>query len=214
MKAIVKLARAAIVAVAALCSPAALAGFVDQGSTTLDTYTNLLWLDMSYSQGTSAQSILNGTDPAHLLDAGWSFASISQIETLFTDAGMSAPFVGFGTSSQYAPAYSLVTMLGETYSYSPGDGTTTHGIQAFSADGTSATDLYTPYAYYCTECSGGMGIGAAGSLPPFTVPSGVHMSSWLVMETVPEPGTFAMLLGGLGLMGFVMRRRRGNALAG
>ena len=47
--------------------------------------------------------------------------------------------------------------------------------------------------------------GTAPGAPPFLLLDGVSM-----VATVPEPETWAMLLGGLGLVGFVARRRRVN----
>ena len=203
MKLNVDFGRAVLVAILALGSPAALAALVDQGATTLDTDSNLLWLDMSNTLNRSAQSILGGA--GGFLAAGWSFATIAQIDTLFTDAGMSGPFDGTGTSGNYLPAQSVVSLLGETYSFSGPVGTT-HGIQAFSAEGTSATDLYTPFVYYTDTINVGTAIS-----PAFTTPSFVAnptLGSWLVKTaSVPEPGTGALLLGGLGLLAWQARRR-------
>jgi hypothetical protein len=192
----------ALFAFIVLASPPSRAALLDQGDTTLDTDTNLLWLDMSHSVGVSAQSILDGTDPGALAAAGWSFASLSQIASLLENAGMSGPFDGTQSPWNFASAASIVSLLGATY----GD-----SIQAFASEGPGEPFLYTPVVATCALC----GVGGA-DLPGPAVPSsafGAWMGSWLVMEApvaapVPEPETYAMLLAGLGLIGFVAHRRK------
>jgi len=193
---------AALFGIVVLGSPASQAALLDQGDTMLDTDTNLLWLDMSHSVGISAQSILEGTDPGALAAAGWSFASLSQIASLLKNAGMSGPFDGTQSPWNYAPAASIVSLLGATYADS---------IQAFASEGPGTPFLYTPVVATCALC----GVGGA-DLPGPTVPSGAFgdwMGSWLVKDApiaspIPEPKTYATLFAGLGLLGFMAQRRK------
>lgn len=62
--------------------------------------------------------------------------------------------------------------------------------------------------------AGGGGPGSGGSGPGGGSPGGggtVSPPTVEVPSAVPEPGTWAMLLLGMGLCGFTMRRRRGSA---
>jgi len=187
-----------------LTSPAGHAQLIDQGGTTLDPITNLLWLDTSSTVGISAQSILNGTDSGNLLAAGWSFASVSQIGTLLTDAGLTGPFDGSLSSGNFAAASSFLSLLGATG---------TGFIQAFSADSPGAGLLNTP-SVLAIDFGGGTGVGGADLLGP-GVPTTVANStigSWLVMSgpvaPVPEPEIYAMMGIGLGVLGWLGRRKK------
>jgi len=53
----------------------------------------------------------------------------------------------------------------------------------------------------------------SGTLGNYTF-SGDHQDQLYMMTPVPEPETYAMLLAGLGLMGFVARRRKSRGLQG
>jgi len=192
-----------------LASPAGRAQLVDQGNMTLDPVTNLLWLDMSFSVGVSADSILNGTDPNNLLAAGWSFASLSQIQTLVQDAGMFFPGL---SSANFAPATTFLSLFGETQ---PGS------IQAYSSDAPPASTctscLWTPNVLAITFPDG-TGIGGADipGPPPFgpnATFGSPNTGSWLYMPApapvaaVPEPEIYAMMGLGVGLLGWLKRRK-------
>ena len=190
-------------------SPGGHAQLIDQGGTTLDPITNLVWLDMSASVGISADSILNGTDPGNLLAAGWSFASLSQIQTLVVDAGMTFPGL---SEPNFAPATTFLSLFGETQ---PGS------IQAYSSESpaTCVNCLYTPNVL-TVDFGNGTGIGGADipGPPPFDnnkTFGSPNTGSWLYMSAapvaaVPEPEIYAMMGVGLGVLGWLGRRKKFN----
>jgi len=191
-----------------VAAPAGHAQLIDQGGTTLDPLTNLLWLDTSSTVGISAQSILTGTDSGNLLAAGWSFASVSQIDTLLTSAGLIGPFNGGLSSQNFAAASSFLSLLGATG---------TGFIQAFSSDQPSPGFVNSP-SVLAIDFGGGSGVGGA-DLPGPPVPITVvnpTIGSWLVMSNpvappvaaVPEPEIYAMMGIGLGMLGWLRRRKK------
>lgn len=194
-----------LVLAAAFCPQMASATLVDQGQTTFDTATGLEWLDMSQSVGISAQSIIAGTDPNNLGDAGWILATVAQITTLATNAGIAEPFDGTLTPSNYPGANLLIALLGRTGQ------TNLNFIQAFSADAPPSPPgfLQTPVVLAsitdCPACFGG-----ADFRPFLIVPADVTnptIGNWLVRSApIPEPNALALVA--LALAGLGVARRR------
>jgi len=61
------------------------ATLIDQGGTTLQTSANLEWLDLSATAGLSINAILGGA--GNFINDGWQFATFSQVDALFAEAG-------------------------------------------------------------------------------------------------------------------------------
>ena len=85
------------------------------------------------------------------------------------------------------------------------------GSGAF-AFGISTTHLYAPGTYEAV-----MSFDAVGSFPSGSgfmapqIPTGFHQQQAFSITVVPEPETYALMLAGLGLLGFVARRRKQKA---
>jgi PEP-CTERM motif len=105
------LAALASIAVLALAAPAhaTLIGETVGGqSVTLDTATNLQWLDASNTLGLSSNAALADF-------AGYQLATLSEVEQLFEDAGVPAADVPNGADTNPAPGDLLVSTLGYSY---------------------------------------------------------------------------------------------------
>lgn len=86
------------------------------GSATLDTATNLQWLDLSVTKNQSKATI------DALLGSTYSpyrYATASEVETLFSDAGIAitgsnplAPLGGSDPVANYAPALAFLNQFG------------------------------------------------------------------------------------------------------
>lgn len=120
---------------------------------------------------------------------------------------MPADFVGVTSvtvSNDNAPG--LLITGGMFSLYSNADGIVGNGDDAlvggaWAFDGTTGTTQHTvaiaPGDYYYAVS--GMGAGIAGQ--------GAYIIS-SQLQPIPEPETYGMLLGGLGLLGFMLRRRK------
>lgn len=158
------------------------AEFTKSGDVLQDTDTGLEWLEMSRSVGISAETIIAGTDPEHLASQGWIHASLEQIDTLFTNAGI----VGYGgqSHSNFEGANLLISQLGATGAF--GDSTF---IQAFSGDGPLGSEppsLFTPVVITSSGTFGG------ADFPGPPVPSFVQnpsIGNWLV-RPISSPADF------------------------
>jgi len=76
---------AAALILSAATAKSALA-LVDQGDTTFDPNTGLVWLDLTFTQGQSYNSILNGAG-GFTTSLGYRFASVAEVNQLFVNAG-------------------------------------------------------------------------------------------------------------------------------
>lgn len=147
------------------------------GNVLQDTDTGLEWLEMSLTLMKSPDSIIAGTDPNRLVSQGWAHASLEQIRTLLLHAGITEPFNGSQSTSNFGGADRIISLLGSTGSY--GDSVS---IQAFAGEGPMQM-LFTPVVIASNTPTGPVG-GAVLPGPP--VPSSVaapNIGNWLVRST-------------------------------
>jgi CxxC motif-containing protein (DUF1111 family)/beta-glucanase (GH16 family)/predicted lipoprotein with Yx(FWY)xxD motif len=88
---------------------------IDNGDTTIDTTSDLEWLDLTLTQGISAQDVLAGHG-GYIAD-GWTFATVEEVCTLFEALGDDTTnCIAGATSVQMDPnnAEILVNLLGST----------------------------------------------------------------------------------------------------
>ena len=82
------------------------------GNVVQDSNTGLEWLIMSQTVNKSPDQIKAGA--YGLKAAGWAHATISQIETLFLNAGMTGPFNGISSPWNFDAANHLIALFGNT----------------------------------------------------------------------------------------------------
>lgn len=166
------------------------ADLVDRGSSVLDTDTGLEWLKMDETKGLSAYQIAIEKEGGFYND-GWVHATVDQIETLFENAGIQAPFDGTQSMDGFDGANQLINLLGST-------GSSGNSIQAFSGPvpeppyGSPPPLLPTPVVITFSGTHGG------ADLPGPSVPLDVEsptIGNYLVREAVApididiKPGT-------------------------
>jgi len=174
----------------------------------------------SYSGATNAPPSTNWHDDT----LGGTFATVFLKNTTNTyttflggdgwspQAGAEAGGIYYGWPSKYAStiqnAYALIFVPDSVSTLAPGGSLTLNWNEA-----TSSGDLGLAYTSYADCAPGGM-MGAVCMSSWSVAAYGVvgTMSGYPLKQTitaaVPEPETYAMFMAGLGLMGFIARRRR------
>lgn len=191
----------AVCAVVALSAHAAQAALVDEGQYTLDTDTNIEWLNLTLTQGVSYDSILAGQ--GGWTAAGWQFATLTQFEQLATAyigppincGNFPCPGGGF-SEAYYLAAASVVSALGATYTSDGEDaqGFLTGGLLEGRV-GAGTQNAYIPDGEWLTVSS-----GDAAQTGDFLVRSGDYVAT-------PEPQTLVMMLMGVAGLWFAGRRQ-------
>ena len=133
-----------------------------------------------------------------------------ELQQMFQISADTSRFVGWFTFHENG---GVITALTTTSGVDFGDG------QSFSNSGTSVSvnHTYAPGSFTAV-----MTLSAIGEWrdttsftnngePPLIVPINFNFQKSLVVSHMPEPETYAMLLAGLGLLGFMARRRKQNA---
>ena len=184
------LSRVLLITSLVMCSCMVNAALIDNGDTTTDTDTGLIWLDLTETIGLSVHDFL--ADTGGYLSSGWSLALGSQVDTLFVNAGAPDP-------SDAAVIDLLLSLLGQT---GENDGAFGQGF-ADNGSGTFSLPLY--WAWNNRPAING---SENCCYPPERAE--VWLGLYLVMPTViPLPA--AVWLFGSGLIGLIGLARRKKA---
>lgn len=214
-----------------LAAISANAAIIEHGAYFTDTTDNLDWLNNTPLAGQSYNSVLGGF--GGYTTAGWRIATTSELTSLLGNYVM--PFTAISypwTSSSDAPgtydsAYNLIELLGINVAFgSPPDPRSTLGRYRTDLTGISTQGVYDDgdssmvgvfnLSAYTYPGSTSSPTALVQIFPNSNYPDDFHgqnVSVMLVRTTaittaVPEPETYAMLLTGLGIIGFMTRRRK------
>ncbi len=190
------------------------------GFITLDTGTGLEWLDLTQTVGQSYNDVAAGFSDISKIQFGFSFANMSQVGELYTNAGL-VDFSGAWLEANASGALLLNDVLGCLF---------TCNQFAKSVQGLAELDVFDPLRASVSTVSWARFQGADPTTPAGVV-SGLYdvqfksniagsgfLSYYLVRQTplsvVPLPATLPLFGTGLAVMGFIgWRRKRKMATA-
>jgi hypothetical protein len=171
-------------------------------SLTIDTRTQLAWLNLSKSAGLSYNQALADTAPGGIF-SGYRFATIDEVLGLYSSAGI--PGTGY-YPLDYAPIQSLISLVGPTGVIDGWPAISGITGSNFGSPGQPILDtsqIYVfggnPTFYYLVSGNGFSDF----QFGPDTAYAGE--GNWLVKE-VPEPSACSMTIGGLIGLAFAKRR--------
>ncbi len=192
-------------ATALLAGGVANAALVKQGQFTLDTATNLEWVDLTATQGLSVDQVLGGA--GGWVGQGFQYASFGQVGQLLNDAGYAGSTADYSTMRLVADNTSANAFLGDFGSTSPPN--FTFGFMApFPCGRTIGEDtVCTDYVQINANGNGDMGYAIPDS-GPFGISVGRDYVGSFLVRSVPEPDACATMLAGLGLLAALVRRKR------
>ena len=194
------------------------------GLLTLDSQTGLRWLDVSATQGLSANQILAGA-------GGWNshfrYATYAELSALFEHAGLPTSPGGKVAVSPDPAMYSAASAfnalintagagaspISQTDGFYPTTGSSIGFLRVHAsqdASSTFATYSYIeapPGKYGGGAGDKGFGGGAGGKYAGWSYDTYSPKTGSMLVLAVPEPQPWALLLAGLGLIAGVARRR-------
>jgi len=206
-----KAAAASLILLAVMLPKVADATLIDHGSFTTDTVTGLDWLDMTASVNMSYVGVSTQLGPSGTF-AGYRYATVNEVESLWTDAGIipgtpepCTPSPACFAANVSSPAVqNLTALMGDTWPASYGfQGMIGLTSTPYSAPAWPGCD---PYLCYVTP-----ELRLYQSIPSEAlVIEGLRnyiadpaYGSWLVRPTsVPEPGSLVMLASALACLSF------------
>ena len=197
-------------------------GTFGNGSITIDTATNLAWLDLSITTGISFNDISNELGVGGIY-SGYRFASPEEVFSLFLEAlipdiNSAGNFGHYGTLANAEPALSLIELLGASYQVKI-SGVTLSEVAGFSSQHVliNGFDLIQmPYAIVregVITLEGSQSFGEVFTDGTFIFPSNSYegVGSWLVKPVdIVEPTSIALF--GLGLVGFSFFKKKEKGL--
>lgn len=179
-------------------APPASALLVDAGTTTIDTDTNLEWLDLTETLGLSYADALASS---FVTVDGFRSATSLEVSALFTNAGVGTQD-NLAREVDFAGASLLLDLVGCTLAPAV-CATTSNPIGTGYAEWSPGTGRR---ALYRTDAING-GRGAATIQSSFLTTANPQIGTFLV-RVVPEPSTALLLLGGLAALSRRSRRER------
>jgi hypothetical protein len=193
-------------AAAIAAAGAAQAQLVDQGTTTLDSATGLVWLDLTAALGRSMSDVSNefGTGGDF---AGYRYATAAEVATFIADAGL----VPGNGANGYAPTKAFVDLVGATSTQTGGLSTVDTAAGFHLPDPpnpgrVAETLVRATDRRFGTDDGDVLTLGNAGA----DTRTDAEIGSWLV-SSVPEPSTALSWLAGLAAIGLYLGRRRSTS---
>jgi hypothetical protein len=171
------------------------------GSLTGDSSTGLQWLDLDISTGISYNTMLTEQADGGLYE-GFRYATATEVETLFSNAGI--PNINSGSAANVTPAQALVDLLGNTTGSTPGETIGFTGTAAGFGQAVGVLDYYLSagvpfYKASTTSLDYGMAFSADS------------VGHWLISEApipeVPVPAAWLLFSSALGLL--TLSKRKG-----
>lgn len=199
-----------------LCSALAMAGaaqasLVQNGATVSDTVTHLDWMTLSSTTGYTYNQMLANFSDKNSAYYGYQYASLGQVETLFSGQGYTGDFA---TEVSDAPSQMAVRTIFDLFGQTGGTCCARGDGMLLNADGGPVGWLfYVPQA--------GANESLVRVMEDSIDPDGQYwdaadrnaMGSWIVKQAdapsnVPEPGTLVLMSLAIGVLALIRGKRR------